>query len=168
MTETALRHAKRPATPLAGPYGHPFHPLVVTLPIGAWVTAVVFDVAAFFASDEEIFATGAQWLYAIGIIGAVVAAVLGLLDYTRLTARTPAKRIATIHMILNITALLVFIAAWAVHLGNDDATVAGLVLGIIGVAGLGASGFLGGELIYRHGVRVADEKDQAPGHEPAR
>jgi hypothetical protein len=38
--------AKQPRTVLAGPYGHPFHPILVTVPIGAWVASVVFDIVA--------------------------------------------------------------------------------------------------------------------------
>lgn len=167
MTETALRRAKRPATPLAGPYGHPFHAFLVTIPIGSWIAAVLFDVVAFAGDAPEAFTTGARWLYAIGIVGGVLAAVLGFLDYSRLTAGTPAKRIATVHMVLNLGAVVVFGVAWLLHLGSDDPSVGGLVLGIVGLLGLGVSGFLGGELVFRHGVRVADESDQAPGHESA-
>lgn len=166
MTETALHHAKRPATPLAGPYGHPFHPLVVILPIGAWLMAVIFDIVAFAGDDPAAFTTGARWLYGIGLLGALLAAVFGFLDYSRLTAGTKAKRIATFHMALNLSALVIFAVAWILHLGGDDPTVGGLMFGLLGVVGLGVSGFLGGELVYRHGVRVADEIDQAPAHVP--
>ena len=42
-----LQQAKRPVSPLlAGPYGHPLHPMLVTVPIGAWVAATVFDLAS--------------------------------------------------------------------------------------------------------------------------
>jgi uncharacterized membrane protein len=167
MTDTPLRRAKRPATPIAGPYGHPFHPLLVTVPIGAWLMAVIFDIVAFAGDDPAAFTTGARWLYGIGVIGAVVAAVFGLLDYTRLTPGTRARKIATIHLALNLTAVVIFTIAWGMHLGSDDPSAGGLVLGIIGLLGLGVSGFLGGELVYRHGVRVADETEQAPAHEPA-
>jgi uncharacterized membrane protein len=166
MTDPPLRRAKRPATPLAGPYGHPFHPMLVTVPIGAWLGAVVFDVFAFIGDEPAAFTIGARWLYGIGVLGAVVAAVFGLLDYTRLTPGTRARKIATIHLVINLTAVVIFTVAWAVHLGGDDPSAIGLVLGILGLAGVGVSGFLGGELVYRHGVRVADELDQAPAHEP--
>lgn len=168
MTETALRHAKRPATPIAGPYGHPFHPILVTVPIGAWIAAVLFDAVSLLAEDGSAFVVGARWLYAVGVIGAVVAAIFGLLDYSRLTRGTRAKRIATLHLTLNLAAVVVFAIAWAVHLGSDEPTVAGLVLGVVGLVGIGVSGFLGGELVFRHGVRVADETDQAPAHDPGR
>jgi uncharacterized membrane protein len=166
MTDTPLRRAKRPATPIAGPYGHPFHPLLVTVPIGAWLMAVIFDIVAFAGDDPAAFTTGARWLYGIGVLAAVVAAVFGLLDYTRLTPGTRAHKIATIHLVLNLTAVVIFSIAWALHLGGDDPSALGLVFGIIGLLGLGVSGFLGGELVFRHGVRVADESEQASAHEP--
>lgn len=167
MTDTALRRAKRPATPIAGPYGHPFHGLLVTVPIGAWVAAVIFDIVAFAGDDPAAFTTGARWLYGIGVVAAVVAAVFGLLDFTRLTPGTRVRRIATIHLVLNLVAVAIFTAAWLVHVGGDDPSAVGLVLGLIGLCGLSVSGFLGGELVYRHGVRVADEIDQAPAHQPS-
>lgn len=167
MTDTALRRAKRPATPIAGPYGHPFHGLLVTVPIGAWVAAVIFDIVAFAGDDPAAFTTGARWLYGIGVVAAVVAAVFGLLDFTRLTPGTRVRRIATIHLVLNLVAVAIFTAAWLVHVGGDDPSAVGLVLGLIGLCGLSVSGFLGGELVYRHGVRVADEIDQVPAHQPS-
>lgn len=166
MTDTPLRRAKRPAAPIAGPYGHPFHPLLVTVPIGAWLMAVIFDIVALVGSQPEAFTIGARWLYGLGVLGAVLAAVFGLLDYTRLTPGTHARKMATVHLAINLTLVVIFTAAWAVHLAGDDPSVAGLVLGIIGLVGLAGAGFLGGELVYRHGVRVADEVDQAPAHEP--
>ena len=166
MTDTALRRAKRPASPIAGPYGHPFHAALVAVPIGAWLAAVIFDIVAFAGDDPAAFTTGARWLYGIGVIGAVVAAIFGLIDFTRLTPGTKVRRIAVIHLTLNLAAVVIFAAAWIVHLGSDDPSAVGLVLGVIGLAGLGISGFLGGELVFRHGVRVADEADQAPGHAP--
>lgn len=168
MTDSPLHRAKRPVSPIAGPYGHPFHPLLVTVPIGAWVTAVIFDIVAFVGDRPEAFTTGARWLYGIGVVGAILAAVFGLLDYTRLTPGTRARKIATVHLVLNLTAVAIFTAAWAVHLGSESPPAAGLVLGVVGLAGLGVSGFLGGELVFRHGVRVADESEQAAAHEPHR
>ena len=62
MIDTALRRAKRPATPIAGPYGHPFHAALVAVPIGAWLGAVIFDIVAFAGDDPEAFTMGARWL----------------------------------------------------------------------------------------------------------
>ena len=79
---------------LAGPYGHPFHPLLVTIPIGTWVASLAFDVAArlgFHATEAEF---AALWLIAIGVLGALAAASLGLLDLLALPAHTPVRRTA--------------------------------------------------------------------------
>jgi uncharacterized membrane protein len=163
---SALRRAKRPRTPLAGPYGHPFHAMLVTVPIGAWTGAIVFDLVSFFADDPQAFVHGAMWLVGIGVVGAVVAAVFGLLDLSILTPGTKARRIALTHMALNIAAVVLFAVSFLLRLNgpSDEPAVAGFVVALLGYAAVGASGFLGGELTYRHGVRVADEETQAEAH----
>lgn len=167
MVDTAVARAKRPANPLAGPYGHPFHPMLVTIPIGTWVASFIFDIVAFVGDDPEAFNAGARWLLGIGIIGALIAAVVGLMDYTRIEKGTKAKKLATTHMLLNIAAVVIFFISWLLHLG-DEPTVGGLILTIVGLLGLAVSGFLGGELAYRYGIRVAEESTQAKGFEGAR
>ena len=166
-TEAALRAAKRPRTILAGPYGHPFHALLVTIPIGTWVASLVFDIAGAVTGRWDIFATGAQWLIGIGIVGAVVAAVVGFLDYTKLTAQTKAKRIATIHMALNLTVVVLFAIGFAIRAASPgEPSVGGIVISVVALLALSVSGALGGELAYRYGVRVADEDTQREGHQP--
>ena len=62
-----MRRAKRPISrPLAGPYGHPYHPALVSVPIGAWVASLVFDVASHFATKPAVLAAGSEWLIALG------------------------------------------------------------------------------------------------------
>ncbi|MGN7799789.1 DUF2231 domain-containing protein [Leifsonia sp. 22587] len=160
-TGTGFRRAKRPRSVIAGPYGHPFHATVVTIPIGAWTAAVVFDIAALLGAAPEALATGALWLVVIGIIGAVVAAVFGLLDFSQLPAGTKVRRTALWHLAFNSTAVVLFVISAIVRAGDPSSpSVAGFVLALIGILVVGVSGFLGGELAYRHGVRVADEQDQ--------
>ncbi|HEV8372012.1 MAG TPA: DUF2231 domain-containing protein [Actinomycetota bacterium] len=53
-----LRAAKEPVSSLAGPYGHPFHPVLVTVPIGAWVASFVFDLASRWSDEPVVFAKG--------------------------------------------------------------------------------------------------------------
>ena len=165
--ESALHQAKRPATVLAGPYGHPFHALLVTIPIGAWVASFVFDIASFVSDDPAAFARGAALLIGIGLVGAVLAAIFGLLDLTRLTKGTRARKIALTHMTINLTVVVLFLVSFAIRLaaGYQTGNVAGMVVSIIALLLLGVSGFLGGELAYRYGVRVADEETQRAGYE---
>ncbi len=162
---TARARAKQPRTALAGPYGHPFHPILVTIPIGTWTASIIFDIIGLLSDDPEPYALAAQILIAIGVIGAVVAAVFGLIDMSQLAAGTPARRTALTHMTANLVAVVLFAASWAVRAGqgHDEVSVLGLVLSVVGIAVVGFSGWLGGKLAYRYGVRVADEQTQNEG-----
>lgn len=161
---SALRAAKVPHSVIAGPYGHPFHAIAVTIPIGAWTASVVFDLVGFFAADPSTWATGARTLIVIGLVGAVAAAVLGFLDYTRLARGTVAQRTALVHMVLNLSAMAVFGVGLIFRFAEPDRTsVLAFVLSLLAMGGLGVSGWLGGKLAYRWGVRVADETTQAEG-----
>ena len=160
-----MRRAKEPRTIVAGPYGHPLHPVLVTVPIGAWVASLVFDLAAAFGAEEEVFAEGAYWLIGIGIVGALLAAVLGLIDLLAIPRGTKAFTTGLTHMTLNLVVVAVFVVNFAVRRaqGYDEFRGVGLALTIIALLVLGVSGWLGGKLAYHYGVRVADEAKQLEG-----
>lgn len=159
-----LSRAKHPRTILAGPYGHPFHPIAVIVPIGAWISAVVFDVIALNVEDPTVYAIGARILIIIGLIGAAVAAVLGVLDWLNIPKGTTARRTGTTHMVLNLLVMGMFALSLAVRPG-DEVPVLAVALSVGGVAVLSLSGWLGGKLSHTYGVRVADERTQAEGFE---
>jgi uncharacterized membrane protein len=160
---------KQPVTRLAGPYGHPFHPILVTVPIGAWVASLVFDVISRVGDDGEVFAKGAWWLIGIGIVGALVAAMFGFLDLLAIPTGTRAFTTALIHMSLNLAVVALFAVGLALRhsrIDDVDGTPVGLlVLSAVALAVLGVSGWLGGKLTYRYGVRVVDEARQADGYQ---
>jgi uncharacterized membrane protein len=166
MTNEPQLPAKRPAFAAAGPYGHPFHPLLVTLPIGAWVCSLIFDIVARAGSDETVFSRGAYWLIGIGIIGAAVAAVFGLMDMQTIPRGTRAHRTALTHMALNVVVLVLFIVDYLLRRSDDGETAktTPFVISIVALALLSASGWMGGRMAYRYGVRVADEQTQAQGY----
>ncbi len=162
----AMRSAKLPRSIVAGPYGHPFHPVAVAIPIGAWSSSLVFDLLGLAADDPRAFATGSRWLIAIGLGGAVGASVLGLLDYSRIPKGTPARRTAVAHLALNVTAMVLFSVGLVVRLLDvGRIPVVAFALSAIASLGLSVSGWLGGKLAYRWGVRVADENTQREGFE---
>lgn len=166
MTSSVPSRGKQPRNILAGRYGHPVHPILVTVPIGAWVASVIFDIVAFASSeDEAVFAEGAYWLIGIGVIGALLAAVFGLIDLFGIARGTKAFRTGLIHMTINVTVVVLFVISFIVRAAGDyeEATVPGFILSIIGLVLLSASGYLGGQLAYSYGVRVADEETQAEG-----
>lgn len=164
--DTPLHQAKRPVAPVAGPYGHPFHPILVTVPIGAWVVSIVFDLASRSSGEPAVFVKGAFWLIGAGIIGAVAAALFGLLDLLVIPRGTPAFRIGLTHMTLNFTTVALFAVSFALrrdHLNEGDSTVAAVVVSGVALVILAVSGWLGGKLAYRYGVRVVDEATQSEG-----
>jgi uncharacterized membrane protein len=152
---------KHPVTALAGPYGHPFHPILVTVPIGAWVASVVFDIVSRAGDDAATFAEGAYWLIGIGIVGALAAAIFGFLDLLAIPTGTRAFRTGLIHMGLNLAVVALFAVGFVLRgdrLDDPDGTPVGLLaLSVAAVALLGAAGWLGGMLTYHFGVRVVDE-----------
>ncbi|MGW7005516.1 DUF2231 domain-containing protein [Streptomyces sp. NPDC054933] len=83
---------------LAGPYGHPFHPLLVTVPIGAWVGSLAFDIASHLVRDPVFLARGAMWLIALGVIGALAAAMVGFLNRFAIPPGTRAFRVGLVHV----------------------------------------------------------------------
>jgi uncharacterized membrane protein len=170
MTDTPqtdlLHRAKHPKTILAGPYGHPYHPILVTIPIGAWIASVVFDIVALASSEKEAaFAQGAYWLIGIGIIGALLAALFGLMDLLVIPRGTKAFRTGLTHMTLNLIVVALFVVDFAIRAaqGSEKANVVGFILSLVALALLSASGMLGGKLAYQYGVRVADEETQREG-----
>jgi uncharacterized membrane protein len=142
--------------------------LLVTVPIGAWVASVVFDIVSMVTDEDvEIFAGGAYWLIAIGVLGALVAALFGLMDLLVIPRGTKAFRTALTHMAFNLTVVALFAVSFIgrANTGYEDkATTWEFVVSLVALALLAVSGWLGGKLAYRYGVRVADEADQAEGY----
>ena len=154
---------------LAGPYGHPFHPILVTIPLGAWVCSLAFDIAALIGAHSAEAHFAALWLIALGVLGAVAAASIGFLDFLAIPPQTPARRTAVIHAILNLTVTTAYAVNffWRYTSGDSGRPVGWgpVVLSVVSLIGLTASGYLGGKLAYRYGVRVAAETIQADGFE---
>jgi uncharacterized membrane protein len=165
---TDLRdQAKQPVSAvLAGPYGHPFHPILVTVPIGAWVSGLVFDVGSHIVPEPGFLARGSVWLIAIGVVGALAAAMVGLLDLFAIPTGTKAFRTGLVHMSLNLLVTGAYVAGffWRQAPADGPVPAGPLALSAISLVVLGISGFLGGKLAYHYGVRVADESTQAEGY----
>ena len=141
----------------------------MTIPIGAWVASLVFDIATLVDSNgSQSLVEASYWLIGLGIIGALVAALFGLMDLIRIPRATRARRFGLMHMVLNLTVVGVFAGdfIWRHDTYYEDARVMGgqLTLSIIAIALLLVSGWIGGMLAYRFGVRVAAERDQMEGY----
>jgi len=124
------------------PIGHPLHPLLVSMPIGSWSSAVVFDLVG----DRE----GAKRLTLIGVLSALPTALSGLSDW-RFTSGAE-RRVGLLHALLNTAALSAYcLSWWARHRKRHGA---GVLWSLAGAVGLTGAGWLGGHLAYALGVGV--------------
>jgi uncharacterized membrane protein len=151
---------------LAGPEGHPFHPFVVPLPVGAFVSSLIFDVLTRTRADGlPYLVDGAFWLIGVGLIGALIAAVFGVLDLLAIPRRTPAFTMALAHLTLNVAASVLFLIGYAWRAGDhvelDQTRWGQLTLSAVAVALLVAAVWLGQTLTYRYGRRVTGHADEA-------
>ena len=146
--------------------GHPIHPMLVPLPIASFIGALGTDIG-FRMTGELGWATASNWLLGVGLVTALFAAAAGLTDYM---GDDRIRRIgaATRHMIANVTVVVIEAINLLVRLtdGSDAVPQLGLWLSIAAVLVLGYSGWLGGELVYRHRVGIQDSSDEASPSDP--
>jgi uncharacterized membrane protein len=138
-------------------FGHAIHPILIVYPLGLLSTAVIFDVI-YLVTGNPTWATVSFWMIAAGIVGGLLAAVFGLIDYLNIPTGTRAKRIGLLHGLVNVSVMALFGISWYLRYGVPEGvppTVA-LALSFIGVAWALVGGWLGGELVERLGVGVAE------------
>ena len=146
---------------------HPIHPMLIPLPIGFLVGALLADVLfAFF--DDPFFARAGLWLTAAGVISGALAAISGLVDFLSLEA-VRSYRIAWWHFLGNATVIVLGIVSWIGRAGDATGFVLpwGLALSLAWGLILLFTGWWGGELSYAHGIGVVGERTERPGEQAA-
>lgn len=134
--------------------GHPIHPVLVVFPLGLFATSVIFDLIRLAGAGEE-FSLAAFYMIGAGIVGGLVAAVFGFVDWLYIPGGTRAKRIGLLHGLGNVVVTALFAASWLIRLGDPRAFHAGaLVVAVLGAGLAFVAGWLGGELVDRLGVGV--------------
>jgi uncharacterized membrane protein len=141
--------------------GHPIHPMLVVIPLGMFIGAVVFD-GLYLWTGYSTLASAAYWNIVGGIAGGLLAAVFGLIDWLAIPSGTRAKRIGLLHGGSMVLVVGAFGLAWLMRstagdISGDISPTAGIFL--LEVAALlagGVSGWLGGELVDRLAVGVDD------------
>src|SRR3954462_3819992 len=145
--------------------GHPIHQMLIPFPFGLLATAVIFDIIYLFVGSPgtaDTFATVAFWMIAAGIVGGLVAAPFGLIDYLAIPSGTRAKSVGLLHGVGNVFVLVLFAMSLWMRYGaaatNGAAvyrpTGAALASSFVAFLLAGATGWLGGELVDRLGVGV--------------
>jgi uncharacterized membrane protein len=134
--------------------GHPIHPMLIVFPLGLLPVAAIFDIIYLWTGNGH-WADVSYWIIAAGIIGALIAAVFGFIDWLGIPERTRAKYIGLIHGVSNFIVVLLFIVSWFMRQPNPAApSLLAIILGWIGVLITFFSGWLGGELVYRLNIAV--------------
>jgi uncharacterized membrane protein len=152
--------------------GHPLHPALVALPIGLFVWTFICDIIYMATSLDTLWYEIAFWTGIAAIVTGLLAALPGFGDYFTLAQHTDARGIATAHMLLNLITVLLFLIA-AILMANLAAATGGrlmavFVLHLLGVGLLALSGWLGGEMVYRHHLATIPEDAEMERAEHAR
>ncbi len=134
--------------------GHAVHQQLIPFPFGLLVTAVVFDVVHLVTNSGEL-AEVAYWMIAAGVIGGLVAAPFGTIDWLAIPKGTRAKTIGFYHGLGNFVMLLLFAGSWLLRRDvPSDPDAMALALSFAGLALSIVTGWLGGELVDRHAVGI--------------
>lgn len=136
--------------------GHGIHPMLIVFPLGLLATAVIFDIL-YLITGRAGFQISAAYTIATGVIGGVVAAVFGLIDWRAIPSGTRAKRVGAAHGLGNAAVLLLFAVSWLLRVGAGDwvPSAAALILSFAGIILAGGTAWLGGELVERLGIGVS-------------
>ena len=138
--------------------GHPLHPMIIPFPIVCFVGTLVADI--FYVSNHvQGWATASNWLLGFGIGFAALAAVTGLTDYMG-DEHIRRLGVALRHMLANVTAVVLEVVNFVIRLSDQSKIDSiGIILSAVTVVVLVYSGWLGGEMVYRHRVAVLDRPD---------
>jgi uncharacterized membrane protein len=136
--------------------GHSIHQMLIIFPLGLLVTTVVFDFI-YIVSGSIIMAEVAHWMIAAGIVGGLIAAPFGWIDWFSVPKGTPAKSIGLWHGVGNVLVLLLFMASWFLRRDFPENYEAALMFSFAGAAATMITGWLGGESVDRLGVGVEDD-----------
>ena len=135
--------------------GHPLHPTLVQVPVGAWTSAAVLDLV-----PGQRRAAGL--LVAVGLAGAVPTALAGWVDWSEQHERQ--LRVGLVHATANATGVVLYTASLVARLRGHS--VRGRALGFAGLTAVGVGGLLGGHLAFRQAAGANHTEDVAHLVEP--
>jgi uncharacterized membrane protein len=143
--------------------GHPIHPMLVPIPIGLWIFSLVCDLVHAGGSSNPAWATVALYTMGGGIVGALLAAVPGLIDLLSLPAGP--RRTALVHMAINLTVVALYVVNLWLRLQAPESPGGLIWPSVLAIGLLVLSGWLGGKLVYELGVAV-DASPETARREP--
>ncbi len=129
--------------------GHPLHPALTDVPLGAWTAALALDALESISGRRELGA-GADAAIAVGLVGAAGAAVTGLTDWSETNGR--ARKVGMLHGLLNVGATVLYTTSLVMR--RKQKRNAGMGLAMLGYAVSSASAYLGGHLVFGEQIGV--------------
>jgi uncharacterized membrane protein len=142
--------------------GHPVHPILVTLPIGFLAGALLSDLA-FYSTTDGFWTRASLWLTGAGLVTGLLAALAGLVDFLGSPDIRKLSE-AWLHFLGNAVVLLLALVNYYLRLYDESGTVSAtqLLLSFCIVILLSVTGWLGGELVFRHRVAVQEGGESDP------
>ncbi len=140
------------------PIGTPLHPILVTIPIGAWTVVGVLDAMELLGRRDV--RAGADIAVQVGIVGAALSAITGITDWYQVGEFKMKRRVGLVHGALNGTALLMYVASSVLRARGSRAAARNLSWAAFALSG--ASAHLGGTLVYKEGQGVSHVVDVQP------
>jgi len=135
-------------------FGHPIHPMLIVFPLGLLATSFIFDVI-YLISHTNQWTVTAFYMIGAGIVGGLLAAVFGFIDWLGIPGGTRAKNIGLVHGVGNVIVTVLFIVSWLMRRDAPDAPEStALILSFLGILLAAFTGWLGGELVDRLAVGV--------------
>lgn len=135
--------------------GHPIHPMLVQFPIVCFILTLVCDVL--YTQGHTELATASTWLLIVGLVMGALAAVAGLTDFLgdkRIQGSDAIK-----HATANVTAVVLEVVNLVLRLKNPESIGStGVWISLVVVLILLYSGWMGGRLVYIHGIGVNDDR----------
>jgi uncharacterized membrane protein len=129
--------------------------MLIVFPVGLFATAVIFDILHL-ATGNPLLATVSFYMIAAGVVGGLLAAIFGLIDWLALPKNSRAKSIGGWHGIGNVTIVVLFAGSWLLRRNNPNFVPdpIALLLSFVGIGLALITAWIGGELVYRLGVGV--------------
>ncbi len=135
--------------------GHPIHPMLVPIAIGGFVLSLAADLVCMVKGTPMPNHWNMLAYYSMlgGIVGALAAAVPGLVDLLSLPSG-PVKKIAVTHMLINLTVVALYVCNAWLRRGNQGDLTIPVLMSFVAILMLLVSGWLGGKMVFEHGVGV--------------
>jgi uncharacterized membrane protein len=131
---------------------HPIHPMLVAIPIGLWVFSIVADVCDQFGWGTGAWDDVAFYTVGGGIVGALLAAIPGFIDFRSITD-AKAGKVGLTHMVVNLVAVAIFALSFGLRWAGSAGWLP-VVVSLVGLIVLCVGGWLGGELVFVHSMGV--------------